>query len=95
MFFVSLAVVIFAFGLRAETFSVKSPDGKNEIRLSVEDSLHYSVLRNGRLRVVPTAISMTIAEHGTLGTNTVITSKKEKSIANVINTPVYKKSIIQ
>lgn len=80
---VLLSVVLSAFGLRAETFSVKSPDGKNEIRLSVEESLQYSVLRNGKIRVVPTAISMTIAEHGILGANAVISGKKERSIATL------------
>ena len=35
----------------AETISLKSPDGRNEIRLSTEPALAYSVVRDGVVRV--------------------------------------------
>ncbi len=92
---VFLVAALAVLALNAETLSVKSPDGLNEIRLSVEDSLRYSVLRNGSVRVVPTEISMTITGHGTLGVKAMISGKKESSVASVINTPVYKKSMIK
>jgi hypothetical protein len=53
--------------LCAETVALKSPDGKNEIRLVAEDSLQYAVLRNGQMRITPTAISLTVEGTGVLG----------------------------
>jgi alpha-glucosidase len=78
----------------AETVSVKSPDGKNEIRLAVEDALSYAVLRNGKVKIAPTAISMTIEGKGVLGAKPKIVGKRESKITNRIQTPIYKKAAI-
>ncbi|MFO7936264.1 MAG: glycoside hydrolase family 97 protein [Kiritimatiellia bacterium] len=80
--------------LNAETFSVKSPDGKNEIQLFVGDELQYSVLRNGITRVVPAAIGMTIEGKGTLGVNPEVIDSRKRAVKSVIKTPIYKKSEI-
>ena len=86
--------VFAAVSVTAETLSVKSPDGKNEIQLITGDSLQYSVLRNGKVRVVPTDISMKIDGKGTLGAKPKVAGKQEHSVKGVINTPIYKKAQI-
>lgn len=83
-----------AVNMCAETVSVKSPDGKNEIRLMVEDSLRYAVLRNGKERIAPTEISMTVEGKGVLGEKPKVTGKRESKITNTIKTPIYKKAEI-
>ena len=92
------AVCLIALGIAgsvlAETVAVKSPDGKNEIRLIVEDSLQYAVLRNGQVRIAPTALSMTVESKGVLGANPKMTGKREAAIKGTIKTPVYKKAEI-
>lgn len=93
--FTAVFVLGFSVTLFAETVTLKSPDGKNEIRLIAEDTLQYAVLRNGKVRVAPTAISMTIEGHGVLGAKPKITGKKESALAGIIRTPVYKKSEIK
>jgi len=61
-----LAAVLPA-ALLAETLSVKSPDGKNEIRLDTQPVLSYSVLREGIVRVAPTPLALDIEGFGALG----------------------------
>ena len=51
----------------AEVISEKSPDGRNEIRLTTEPVLSYSVFRDGKERVAPTPISLTVDGKGVLG----------------------------
>ena len=81
-------------GLFAETIAVRSPDGKNEIRLLVEESLRYAVLRNGQVRIAPTPLSMTVENRGVLGAKPVVAGKSERAVAETIPTPVYKKAAI-
>ncbi len=89
-----LGIAGIAFAAGAETISVTSPDGKNEIRLSVEDTLQYSVLRNGKVRVAPTAISLTVADKGVLGAKPVVAGRQARTVSGVIKTPIYKKAEI-
>ncbi len=84
----------FSASLCAETVSLKSPDGKNEIRLSVEKELRYSVLRNGRERIAPTPLSLTIEGRGELGAKPKIRESRVRSVTGSIKTPLYKKAEI-
>ena len=81
--------------LSAETVSLKSPDGKNEIRLVTGNDLRIEVLRDGKTRVAPTPISMTLEGKGTLGASPKITANATSQISGVIPTPIYKKSEIR
>mgnify|MGYP001243313822 CR=1 FL=1 len=86
---------LFAGMLCAETVAIKSPDGKNEIRLIAAETLQYAVLRNGQVRVAPTAISMTVENKGVLGAKPKLTSKTERAVTGIIRTPIYKKAEIR
>ncbi|MCQ2389274.1 MAG: glycoside hydrolase family 97 protein [Kiritimatiellae bacterium] len=92
---VCLAAAFCACAAWAQTFGLKSPDGKNEIKLSTEPELRYSVLRNGRTLVAPSAISMTFAQQGLLGgAKAKVKSSETRSVAGKIPTPVYKKAFV-
>jgi alpha-glucosidase len=90
-----LAVAGLAAALGAETVALKSPDGKNEIRLEAAESLQVSVLRNGQVRIAPTPISLSVAGKGVLGAKPVFKGKKERKVSGVIRTPVYKKAEVR
>ncbi len=79
----------------AETLMVRSPDGRNEIHLTTDGTLRYSIYRNGKLRVVPTEIGMNIKDKPFIGARPQVTGRKEHSVSGVINTPIYKKAAIQ
>ena len=95
----SLCTALFAAGfsapLCAETITLKSPDGKNEIQLIAEESLQYAVVRNGQVRVSPTAVSLTVDGKGVLGAKPKVTGKQTRAVTGVLKTPVYKKSEIK
>ncbi|MFO7937949.1 MAG: glycoside hydrolase family 97 protein [Kiritimatiellia bacterium] len=78
----------------AESVSVKSPNGRNEIRLIAEDVLQYAVFCNGKLRVAPSVISMSVENHGRLGERPVIIKSVRNKVKGVIKTPIYKKAEI-
>ena len=87
---------LFALGAAAafaETVSVKSPDGLNEIALDTDGGLSYSVLRSGKTLIAPTPLSITIEGKGTLGAaGAVVESKGSRAVKGTLATPIYKKS---
>ena len=89
-----LSLFVFAGIAHAESVSVKSPNGKNEIKLMAEKTLQYAVFCNGTVRVAPTAINMDIEGWGKLGDAPKIINSVRNKINGVIKTPVYKKSEI-
>ena len=93
--FAALCAAGFSTTLFSETLALKSPDGKSEIRLLVEDTLQYAVLRNGQVRVAPTTISLTVEGKGVLGAKPKVIGQQERAVKGVISTPVYKKAAIQ
>lgn len=79
----------------AQTVSVKSPDGQNEIRLDTEPVLSYSVFRSGIERVAATPMSMEMEGKGVLGgAGAKIASIDTVTLKGTIPTPIYKKSSI-
>ena len=79
-------------GAYAETLSVQSPDGKNEIRLLVGEDLQYAVLRNGKERIAPTPLSLTVDGKGVLGVQPKLKDQKRRTCQGEIATPLYKKA---
>lgn len=87
-----LGAALVAAGAQAEFVSVMSPDGKNEIRLLVDDALQISVLREGKTRLAPAPISLTVDGKGVLGKKPKITGRKSEARKTVFSTPLYKKA---
>jgi alpha-glucosidase len=79
----------------AEVISEKSPDGRNEIRLTTEPVLSYSVFRDGKERVAPTPISLTVDGKGVLGGKVKVAENSRVPHAGTITTPIYKKASIE
>jgi len=92
--FTALIVSSVASFAKAETVSLRSPDGKNEIKLIAEDTLQYAIFCNDKVRVAPTVISMTFDGKRELGTKPKILDSQHRTISNEIITPIYKKSRI-
>ncbi len=88
------ATLVATFASFAEVISVKSPDGRNEIRLATEPVLSYSVLRDGKERIAPTPISMTVEGKGVLGGNAQVAGTVRSTRAATLPTPIYKKASV-
>lgn len=89
-----IALVGLGFCVGAQTVSVKSPDGRNEIRLDTEPVLSYSVYQSGQQRIAPTPLSMEIEGKGVLGGSAKVSSIDTVTLKGKIDTPIYKKSSI-
>ncbi len=79
----------------AQTFSVKSPDGRNEIRLMTEPTLSYAVYRDGAERVAATPLALEVEGRGVLGGSaTKVVAEDTVSLTGVIPSPIYKKASV-
>ena len=79
----------------AQTVSVKSPDGANEIKLLTEPVLSYAVYRSGEVRVLPTPLALEIEGKGVLGgAEAKIVTADTVSLKGTIASPLYKKASV-
>jgi len=80
---------------QAETYSVVSPNGVNEIRLLTEPVLSYEVISAGKVRVTPSPMAITVAGKPVMGgaglkaTGTAVTDRK-----GTVASPIYKKASV-
>ena len=94
-FFLQAVALAVASAASAQMVSVKSPDGKNEIRLFTEPVLSYSVLRSGVERVSPTPLALEIEGRGVLGGAGAKVASIDTAISGgKIATPLYKKAFV-
>ena len=78
----------------ATTYSVKSPDGLNEIVLNAEHALTISIMRNNTPIVAPTEIALELQGGETLGLAPHVKDMQVRAIDDVIHNHIYKKSQI-
>ena len=80
----------------AETFSLKSPDGRNEITLATEPALAITVARDGKTLLGPAPLSMTFEGKGVIGgKGPKVTGTRSIPHRATIPTPIYKKACVQ
>jgi alpha-glucosidase len=66
--------------------SLFSPDKKTEIKISLGEKIHYSVLHNGKVLITPSSLSMTYDNGKVIGTKPKLANQKSNSINNSIKT---------
>ena len=83
-------------GLSAATYSAKSPDGQNEIRLDTEPALRVTILRRGQTRAEVRNISLDVEGRGVLGgAGCAASGVRDARHDAVIPTPIYKRACIK
>ena len=83
-------------GISAATYSAKSPDGQNEIRLDTEPALRVTILRRGQPRAEVRNISLDVEGRGVLGgANCKASDVRDARHDAVIQTPIYKRACIK
>lgn len=90
-FFLSIFFVVYG-DAKPKKYEVSSINGKLKVRISVDDSITYSVLLNNKLLVSPSAIAMKL-EDRVLGRSAVIKRIKESTLKSDIK-PLYGKTTI-
>jgi alpha-glucosidase len=73
-----------------ESLSLKSPDGRFEVRVQLGEDLSYSVLWSGQTVVSPSLIGMELADGTVLGKAPELTARTTSSMRETIKAPLYR-----
>ncbi|MBI1937812.1 MAG: glycoside hydrolase family 97 protein [Ignavibacteriales bacterium] len=84
-----LFILIFVSVVTAKEYTVNSPGKKLELKISVTDAISYSVMRNGKIILSPSKISMKLSDGKILGLNPKLKKADSKTVKEIL-TPVVK-----
>ncbi|WP_029272746.1 glycoside hydrolase family 97 protein [Flavobacterium sp. KJJ] len=97
----SLTILLFLFFLnisfsqKKKDFTVKSPNGKIEVKINVDDKISWTILHEKDVILAPSEMSMTLDENIVLGKNAVVLNSKKETVNTSFETPLYKKKSVQ
>ncbi len=86
-----LLAPFFVTTLQAKEYSISSPSGNIEVKVSVNEKISYSVLLDGAKIISPSVISMTLDDGTVLGENSKVRKVKTGSVSEVIIPVVQRK----
>lgn len=75
----------------SQEYSVESPDGNLELKVSIADDVKYEILRDGKPLILPSSISIALADGVTLGRNATVASTETVTVNETI-TPLNSKN---
>ncbi len=84
-----LAIILCTSVLSAKEFIVSSPQKKLQLKVDVNNSIKYSLLKNGNVLIEPSEIMMEIADGIILGRNPMLVDSKTKTVNEILK-PVVK-----
>jgi len=77
-----------------KTYEVKSPDGRLSIALTAGERLTFSVARDGRTLVAPSALALALSTGEVLGEAPKVRSVHRRSVEETIDAPLHRQSRI-
>ncbi|MBF4493492.1 glycoside hydrolase family 97 protein [Flavobacterium sp. MR2016-29] len=90
LFFVNLS-----FSQKKQDFILKSPNGKIEVKINVDDKISWTILHENDVILAPSEMSMTLEGNIVLGKNAVVLNSKKETVNTSFETPLYKKKSVQ
>ncbi|MDR1414442.1 MAG: glycoside hydrolase family 97 protein [Odoribacteraceae bacterium] len=94
-FFVT-ALLLLATGLAAqEHFTIASPDGRLEAKITIGKTIEYSVHHDGYLMLAPSPLSLTLADGHVWGVRSKLAGSATKSVNDSIKAYIYKRSTVR
>lgn len=81
-------------GKAQATYSLQSPDGETETRVTLTDKIYYSVLHKDQYVLWPSPLAMQLSQQVALGEKPVLLKHSKRSINSNIRTVVGTKSVI-
>ncbi|TDX12277.1 glycoside hydrolase family 97 protein [Flavobacterium sp. S87F.05.LMB.W.Kidney.N] len=90
LFFLNLS-----FSQKKQDFTVKSPNGKIEVKINVDDKISWTILHENDVILTPSEMSMTLEGNIVLGKNAVVLNSKKETVNTSFETPLYKKKSVQ
>lgn len=80
---------------KKQDFTLTSPNGKIEVKISVNDQILWSINEGKTTILNPSAMSLTLDQNEILGKNPVVLNSKKESVNTSFETPLYKKKSVQ
>lgn len=77
-----------------KTVTIKSPDGNTKTEIVIGNNIEYNILNNGDTMLAKSRLSMTLTDGIKFGVSPKLLSMSTKSVNEIINAVVYKKSTI-
>jgi len=84
-----------SFSQKKQDFTVKSPNGKIEVKINVDDKIIWTISHENDVILAPSEMSMTLDENIVLGKNAVVLNSKKETVNTSFETPLYKKKSVQ
>ncbi|WP_406844265.1 glycoside hydrolase family 97 protein [Flavobacterium soyae] len=84
-----------SFSQKKQDFVLNSPNGKIDIRITVNDKISWTISHEKDLILAPSDMSMTLDENIVLGKNSVVVNSKKESSDSSFETPLYKKKTVK
>jgi alpha-glucosidase len=97
----SLTILLLLFFLnisysqKKQDFTVKSPNGKIEVKINVDDKISWTISHENDVILASSEMSMTLDENIVLGKNPVVLNSKKETVNSSFETPLYKKKSVQ
>ena len=85
---------LFATSLMAESYVLKSPNGKLQINVEISDNIRFSVNHEQTEVIALSPVSMTLTDGRVWGKKPKLKSKKTQSVNQFVSSPLYKKKEI-
>lgn len=91
LFSIVLITGFCAFAISAQEYSLRSPNGKAEVRLKIADKVYYALVFNGQTVVSESAIGLNIKENPAVSMNPKVADKRERSVNEIVTAIVPQK----
>jgi alpha-glucosidase len=88
-------IVNLSFSQKGKDFILKSPDGKIEVKVLVNDKITWTIVHEKEVILAPSAMSMTLGENQVLGKNAVVLNSKTATVNSSFDAPFYKKKSVK
>ncbi|MDQ8014623.1 MAG: glycoside hydrolase family 97 protein [Flavobacterium nitrogenifigens] len=84
-----------SFSQKKQDFVLKSPDGKIEVKIAVNDKISWTISHEKDLILAPSEMSITLDQNEVLGKNPVVLNSKKESVNTSFETSLYKKKTVK
>ena len=84
-----------AFSASVKKITVKSPDGKTQTEVTVNETISYTISQDGVQVLAPSNLSMSLSDGTIWGIGSKITNVKTHKVNAVIDAPFYKSKKVQ
>ncbi|QSB28338.1 glycoside hydrolase family 97 protein [Flavobacterium sp. CLA17] len=88
-------IVNLSFSQKKQEFILKSPNGKIEVRILVNDKITWTILHEKDIILAPSAMSMTLGENPVLGKEALVLNSKTATVDTSFESPFYKKKSVK